>query len=205
MSRRRVADATRAAALAVTVVLALGVSACAADGDHGGDHQGGVTTGGPAASSSADHAEADVTFAASMVPHHLQAVEMADLVPDRTKDPEVRDLAERIRAAQQAEIERMTGWLAAWGATPMDQHGHEEGEDMDGMVSDDDLVELGALRDAAFDRRWLELMVEHHEGAVAMAQTVVREGRHAGTRALADEVIVAQQEEIAEMKALLGR
>ena len=199
------APTTRRAALAAAGVLVLGLAACGTDDGHGG-HMDGTTTGGSAPSADGDHVQADVVFNAMMVPHHLQAIEMADLVPDRTKDPEVRDLAERIRGAQQPEVDRMTGWLAAWGAAPMDQHGHGDHGDeggTSGMMSDEDLVELGALRDAAFDRRWLEMMVEHHEGAVTMAQTVIRTGRHTGTRALAEEIITAQQQEIAEMKALL--
>ncbi len=140
-----------------------------------------------------------------MVPHHLQAIEMADLVPTRTRNADVVGLASRIRSAQQPEVEAMTGWLASFGAAPPVDHGSMEGHGTAGMASADALRELATLRDAAFDRRWLTLMVEHHEGAVTMAQTVLRDGEHAGTRALAQAVVREQTAEIAEMSALLAR
>ena len=203
----RTTPTARAVALAAAAVLTLGLAACGADD---GSHMDGSMMGGSSASADAadDHNQADVMFSTMMVPHHLQAIEMADLVPDRTQDPEVRDLAQRIRGAQQPEVDTMTAWLGSWGARPMDGHGGMEGHDghsgMDGMMSEDEMVELGALRGAAFDRRWLEMMVEHHEGAVDMAQAVLRNGRHAGTRVLAGEIIESQQKEIDEMKGYLA-
>ena len=194
---------TRLVALAAAGLIAVGLSACGSDEGHGGHGSMTADSASPAASAT-DHDQADVLFSSMMVPHHLQAIEMADLVADRTKNPTVRGLAERIRGAQQPEVDRMTTWLAAWGAAPMEDHGAMDGHGMNGMMSADDLRELGTLRDAAFDRRWLEMMVEHHEGAVTMAQQVIRDGRHAGTRALAEEIITAQQEEIAEMKGILA-
>lgn len=153
-----------------------------------------------------DHTDADEMFSVMMVPHHLQALEMADLVPSRSTDPDVLALAQQIRAAQQGEIEQMTSWLGAWGASP--ELGHEEDHDghegSDGMVTADQLRELGALTGPAFDRRWLELMIRHHEGAVEMAEEVVGSGSHAPTRRLATEIIRAQQAEIARMRALIA-
>ena len=75
---------------------------------------------------------------------------------------------------------------------------------MGGMMTADQLRELGALEGESFDRRWLELMVEHHEGAVEMAEDVIAAGSHAPTRALAVAIIEAQQTEIAQMKAMLA-
>ena len=165
--------------------------------------------GSPAASSAPasadDHDQADVMFSMMMVPHHLQAIEMSDLVPSRSTDPELIALARQIKAAQQPEVDTMTTWLASWGAEPM--MGHEESAapaGMGGMMTADQLRELGALEGEAFDRRWLEMMVEHHEGAVEMAEDVIAAGRHAPTRALAVAIIEAQQTEIAQMKAMLA-
>ncbi|HET6966960.1 MAG TPA: DUF305 domain-containing protein, partial [Ornithinibacter sp.] len=109
-------------------VLVLGTGACAegADGSAPGPATTASTsTGSPStAPESGDHVDADVMFSVMMVPHHLQALEMADLVPTRSTDPEVLALAGQIRAAQQPEIEEMTSWLGAWGASP--EIGHEE-------------------------------------------------------------------------------
>ncbi len=142
-------------------------------------------------------------FSMMMVPHHEQALEMAALVPSRSDDPALRDLAQRIEQEQQPEIDRMRGWLDSWGAGSTSGMG-SMGHSMTGMMSDGDMAELASLKGAAFDRRWLTMMVEHHEGAIEMAQDVLRSGRHAGTRELAGAVIETQQREIDEMTAMLA-
>ena len=167
---------------------------------------GGTACASTEAPQGGDRVDADVMFSVMMVPHHLQALEMADLVPSRSTDPEVLALARQVRAAQQPEIEEMTSWLGAWGASP--EMGHEEDHDGhdggDATMTADEMRELGALTGPAFDRRWLELMVRHHEGAVEMAEEVIDAGSHAPTRRLATEIIEAQQAEIARMRGLLA-
>ncbi|WP_377644349.1 DUF305 domain-containing protein [Oryzobacter terrae] len=196
---------TRIVAAAAASTLALATSACSTDDGHRGGHGSMMGAATPSSSTAADHNQADLMFSMMMVPHHLQAIEMSDLVPDRTGSAGLRDLAERIRGAQQPEVDRMTGWLEEWGTAPMtgSMDGHAMGG-MGGMMSAEDLRDLAALRGAAFDLTWLEMMVEHHEGAVVMARDVLRQGRHAGTRELAEQIIVAQQAEIAEMRAMLA-
>lgn len=162
-------------------------------------------------SDSADHNDADETFASQMVPHHEQAVEMSDLVLDESRgaSAEVVDLAERIRAAQGPEIETMRGWLADWGVGVDDGHGgHGSGHDedhgaMDGMMSADQMAELESASGAELDRLWLTMMIEHHEGAVTMSETVLDEGRDPEVRRLAEAIIAAQEDEIREMQDLL--
>jgi uncharacterized protein (DUF305 family) len=146
-----------------------------------------------------DHNDADVAFARAMVPHHEQALEMAELVPSRSSDDRVRDLARRIEKAQDPEITRMNEWLRRWGA----QSSGHEGHDMTGMMSHEDMTELEGLSGAEFDRRWLDLMIRHHEGAVEMARTELEDGRDADARKLAQAIIDGQQREITEMKDLL--
>ena len=95
------------------------------------------------AASNAEFNDADLTFATDMIPHHQQAVEMAELAADRAKSPEVRQLAEDIEAAQGPEIETMTQWLRDWGQeTPsgsMDHGdmGHGDSQEMPGMMDED--------------------------------------------------------------------
>ena len=210
MATRRLPPRVALAAAASTLVL--GLAACS-DGDGHMGSDGSMMGGSPAAStapaSAGDHDQADVMFSMMMVPHHLQAIEMADLVPTRSSDPELLALARQIKAAQQPEVDTMTTWLASWGAEPMMGHegsapGGGMGGGMGGMMTADQLRELGALEGTAFDRRWLEMMVEHHEGAVEMAEDVITAGRHAPSRALAVAIIEAQQTEIAQMKAMLA-
>ncbi len=145
------------------------------------------------------HNDADVAFARAMVPHHEQALEMAELVPSRSSDDRVRGLAQRIEKAQDPEIARMNEWLQRWGAR---SSGHE-GHDMAGMMSHEDMTKLEGLSGTEFDRMWLDLMIRHHEGAVEMARTELEDGQDADAKKLAQAIIDGQQQEITEMKDLL--
>ncbi len=160
--------------------------------------------GGSDETEKADHNAADIAFAQAMVPHHHQALEMAELAERQQASPEVRDLADRIAAAQGPEIEQMSQWLEGWG-----EHAHEEGahgdDHMDGMMTSAQMEELSGATGAAFDRLFLTMMIEHHEGAVAMAREAQADGAHAGTIALAKRVEEAQLAEIDEMETLLGQ
>ena len=163
-----------------------------------------------------EHNDADIAFAAGMVPHHEQAVEMAETALDQAEDPEVVALAETISAAQEPEIRSMEAMLEAWGAEGDDMGGMDMGDDSDGgddgmamegmpgMMSSDEMDALAEAEGAEFDRLWLEMMVEHHEGAVEMATTEVEDGENPQARALAEEIVEAQEAEIAEMRELLG-
>jgi len=154
-----------------------------------------------ACGSPATHNSADVAFAQGMVPHHEQALEMSGLVASRTTNSHVIDLASRISGAQKPEIDRMNGWLKTWNAPVKAEshssHGHSESHGM---------VELGNLADLSgtdFDRQWLSLMIQHHRGAVDMAQKHLSAGTDPAARTLARDVISHQEKEIAEMESLL--
>ena len=163
--------------------------------------------------SAADFNEADVTFAKAMIPHHEQAVEMATIALDPAvgAGPEVVDLATRIQSGQQPEIDLMTAWLVGWGEEPHDMDDMDDMDDMadmegmEGMMSADDMAAMSVMSGPAFDARWVEMMILHHEGALAMAEGVKASGQNADVVLLADEIIAAQQAEMAEMRALLGQ
>ncbi|NMH97677.1 DUF305 domain-containing protein [Pseudonocardia acidicola] len=166
------------------------------------------------------HNQADVRFAGGMIVHHRQALQMTRLVPGRSADPQVADLARRIEAAQGPEISIMTGMLQRWGAEEAVHPDHEamnHGEmahggtggmdhgGMDGMMTADQMAQLDRSSGAAFDRLFLQLMTAHHEGAVRMAQAQVEQGSDAEAVALARAIIDAQQGEINEMQGMLAR
>lgn len=198
-------------------VLALLTSAAvlAGCGDDADDHSGEPSTpaSAPAASGSAtadvatgEYNQADIRFAQEMIPHHRQAVEMAALVPDRSDDPALIDLAARVQQAQDPEITAMTGWLEAWGAAVPEPGGHA-GMDhgaMPGMMTEDQMAQLESATGAEFDRMWLEMMIAHHEGAVRMARTELAEGEFGEARAMAQEIIDTQQAEIQQMRTMLA-
>ncbi len=146
--------------------------------------------------------EADVTFAQGMLPHHRQAVMMSELAADQAEDPEVLAIAEEIAAAQEPEIQTLTALLEAWAAeVPADDMSMEG---MTGMMSPEDMTALGSAEGAEFDEMFLQMMVEHHEGAVDMAETELEEGENPTALELARTIIAAQVSEIERMQGLLA-
>ncbi|MHC1559119.1 DUF305 domain-containing protein [Actinomycetospora sp. C-140] len=163
-------------------------------------------TAAPAASTPipTEHTAADVAFAQGMIPHHQQALAMVAPAAQRATAPEVRDLATRIGREQGPEIEQMNQMLAAWGAPPAPS-GSMAAMPMHGMMSDAQMQQLGAQSGPAFDRMFLQMMIEHHTGAVQMAQTEQAQGRNPRAVELAAAIVLAQQREIAEMQGMLAR
>ncbi|MGV8910900.1 MAG: DUF305 domain-containing protein [Propionicimonas sp.] len=152
------------------------------------------------------HNEADTTFAQMMVIHHEGAIEMAGLAEKEGSSSAVRSLAGRIRAAQGPEIDQMRGWLTAWGEPAPEDSGMagmgHEGMDMGGLDQQAAMDQLMKLNGEAFDKAFLTLMIQHHQGALTMATQEVDGGENADAIALATTIIAAQQKEIAEMQAL---
>ena len=166
-------------------------------------------TGTPAAGK---HNDADVMFAAGMIPHHAQAIEMSDVVLAKDGvDPAVRDLAEQIKAAQGPEIEQMRGWLAGWGqpVPPADTTtmGGMAGMDHSGMgstmMSEEDMAALEEADGKEASRLFLEQMIVHHQGAIAMARQQLAMGVNPDATKLARAIVSAQEKEIATMTELL--
>lgn len=166
-------------------------------------------------------AAADVAFAQLMIPHHEQAVAMADLALKQATTKPVKDLAVQIKAAQGPEIAKLQSWLTEWGAPlemqgaatssagghdmgAMDMSGHDMGGmDMSGMMSDDDMKTLAAAKGNDFDRMWLGMMIVHHEGAVEMAKQARTATENLDVQQLADAIITGQTAEIATMNKLV--
>ncbi|MGW1186033.1 DUF305 domain-containing protein [Streptomyces drozdowiczii] len=205
----------RTAALAAAGAAALVLAACGSDGDSGPGH--GSHASAPASSSTSPgrHNAADTAFAKGMIPHHRQAVDMAELAPGRAQSPKVKKLAEDIKAAQDPEIRTLSGWLTSWGqdvpaegSTAHSTHDMDDmgdGDGMGGMMTAGDMATLEHAKGRAFDRAFLRMMVEHHEGAVDMARTEQAGGTHAPARKMAGQIIASQSAEIEQMNQLLGR
>ncbi|MFG1953083.1 DUF305 domain-containing protein [Micromonospora sp. NPDC048830] len=212
--------ARRAALAGMGLTAALALAACGS-ADYSGHPSSGqgtpaatVSSGAPA-SEPATFNDADVMFAQMMVPHHQQAVEMAELAETRAADAEVKGLAAQIKGAQDPEIATLTGWLAAWGR-PLPAagsgHGHGHGaapsptaHDMPGMMSEADMTSLASATGTDFDRRFLTMMIAHHEGAISMAKDELAKGANADAKALAQRIATSQQAEIDAMNKILAR
>ena len=139
-------------------------------------------------------------FAQMMIPHHQQAVEMADLALRKKTSAAVAELAEQIRTAQGPEIDTMKQWLREWNA-PMAAGSH--GGHSDGMMTDTDMKQLSAAEGEAFDRMWLTMMIEHHDGAIAMARGVMQTTSNPAVKSMAQTIVSGQTKEIATMRGLL--
>jgi uncharacterized protein (DUF305 family) len=141
--------------------------------------------------------------------HHAQAVTMAQLLYDRTDDPDMRFLALDIMLTQQAQIGQMQGWLRVWGrpfvsAEPaMAWMGMPTAGLMPGMATADDLNRLRGLNGEEADVFFLQLMIPHHRGGVDMANAVLKSTRRPEVIALAQAIVNSQANEIAFMQALL--
>jgi uncharacterized protein (DUF305 family) len=153
--------------------------------------------------------DADISFAQLMIPHHQQAMQMADLALANASSSDVLQLAEQIKAAQDPEVQIMSGWLDSWDA-PMQMEGSDHGDmdmggiTMSGMMSDEDMQQLATAAGADFDSMWLQMMITHHQGAVSMAEQVRTASGNAEVKALADAVISGQTAEIEAMQDLLA-
>ena len=144
----------------------------------------------------------DQAFIDAMVPHHREAIEMAKAAQDRgLTQPDLQQIARDIIASQQREIDRMLEWREQWfgsrelgpvrpevlGAPESDlgmQHG--SADEISGAVD--------------VDMTFAQMMIPHHEGAIAMAQAAKERGQHEEVRELAEAIVAAQQREIEMME-----
>jgi uncharacterized protein (DUF305 family) len=203
---KRIAPVFAAALTALALAACNGATGSSAPAATTGPSAGATaaTTAGPSAGTSAEaHNQADVTFAQSMIPHHKEAVAMAQLAPSRANSPEVKTLATEIQGAQDPEITTMTGWLTSW-SQPTEMAGMDM-TSMPGMMSATEMADLGKLSGAEFDRQFLTMMTKHHQGAVQMATTELSQGQYPAAKSLAQSIIKSQTAEIARMKTLLAQ
>lgn len=157
----------------------------------------------------------DVGFSRDMATHHLQGVEMANLVADHSQDPAVRGLAFDIATTQTNQVGRMQGWLALWGYSPSggdamswmgrDMAGMEGGTAlMPGMATEEELANLRSLQGAPFDVEFLRLMIRHHQGGLEMARYATEHGETAVVRTLATSIADSQTAETDLMTGMLA-
>jgi uncharacterized protein (DUF305 family) len=163
----------------------------------------------------------DAGFSRDMSRHHMQGVEMANIARDRSTDGEIRQLAFDISSTQTNQVGRMQGWLTLWGLpltssevmTWMGQdamagmdHGSmadSDGAVMPGMATEAELAELRSLSGTAFDVRFLQLMIRHHQGGLEMAQYGAQHASEAVVRGLARSIAETQTAESTTMEEML--
>ncbi len=139
--------------------------------------------------------EFESMFLKEMIHHHESAVEMAKLATENTKRPELNKFGRGIIAAQQAEIDQMTGWLKKNGESAGSM------EQMPGMKKMmKEMEDLKKAKDADFDKKFLVMMSAHHQGAVAMSKLVAERTDRPDLKQLANKIIKDQTKEIEQMK-----
>jgi uncharacterized protein (DUF305 family) len=171
--------------------------------NHGGMNHGGMMSHnmdiGPA------NANYELRFIDSMVPHHQGALVMAQEVIQKSKRPELISFAKGIIVEQQKEITQMQQWRKQWypkaSATPIMWHAemnHEMSMTAEHKQSMMMSISLGNA-DVDFDRRFLDAMIPHHQGAVTMAKDAIQKSKRPGLKSLSQNIIKSQQSEIDRM------
>lgn len=155
---------------------------------------------------------ADTQFMQHMIVHHAQGLVMTELVTERTENEQLWLLAERIELSQNTEIGQMQRWLVNHGReVPKPdpshaQHGAGAHHSMPGMLTNEELAKLSQSRGSTFDRLFLELMIQHHEGALVMVGELFgSQGAAQNTEVfqIASEVDADQRAEISRMRVML--
>jgi uncharacterized protein (DUF305 family) len=151
----------------------------------------------------------EVGFARDMSLHHSQAVNLAQLLYDRTENSALRSIALDIMLTQQDQIGQMGGWLDIWGVPKvgiiLPMTWMDMGTDglMPGMATDDQIEALRASTGVDADRLFIQLMIPHHEGGIHMAEAILERTENVAVETLAQSILRSQQIEIDEMTLLL--
>jgi len=150
---------------------------------------------------------ADIKFMQGMIGHHAQAVEMVDLLMQNSNSNAMKNLALRIKVSQDDEMNMMRKYLADHGASVPGPHSHHEpGGFMPGMLTPEEMTQLGNAKGVEFDRLFLMGMIKHHGGAITMVEELFKTpgaAQEGGIFAFASDVDADQRMEIDRMGAML--
>jgi uncharacterized protein (DUF305 family) len=203
------------AVVALTLGALLMLTGCAGEsGDGGATGRGGVSasTTAEAAPTTPDKGapnSADIAFANDIIVHHGQSLQMASLAATMASNKQIKELAAQLTKEQNSQVKQMRKWLNEWdqplpssvAAAPASG---QVNSGLPGMMDAEDMQTLATAPGPAFDRRFLEMMIEHHDGAVQLAEEVIAEGGYLPVRELAESIRDTQMVEIEEMRVMLG-
>lgn len=150
----------------------------------------------------------DAHFIEQMIPHHEDAITMANMALLKAKTPEIKQLAQNIIDSQSKEIEQMKSWYKNWygrelptGAEVMNNHGMSSGAGMH-MGRMNDKTDIDNLENAQnFDKVFIEEMIPHHQMAVMMASMLKNGTQRPEMKQLADDIVFSQSKEIEQMRS----
>ena len=190
-----------AAVFAVVLVITSGFFAYALLNPNESNQMGSMNHGSSHSTMKGENlSQDDAMFLQMMIPHHQQAVILAELALTNSKNEQILKIAKQIKADQAGEIAQMKKWLSDDGL------GEDAGHSMSamaGMLSSDQLATLKNSKADAFDKLFLNNMIEHHKGALQMV-SMIENSKVADLRDFAATIAVAQQAEIDQMRKILG-
>ena len=184
----------------LTAVVAVVVSVVAGGCQHASAPAPGAST---SSAGMATGSPADVTFLEDMVIHHQQALELAALVPIHSSDPALVALATENATQQRTEMQGCQAQLLQW-EVPSSRSAPDHAAGIAGMADKATMDKLAGLHGPAFDTLWLQTMIAHHRGAIAMAQNEIEHGESPEAISIAQTLMPFQQSEINQMNRLLG-
>ena len=152
-------------------------------------------------SANSKYSGADIMFLQMMIPHHQQAIDISQLALKKSKDSELRALAEKIATDQAREIVEMKAWLK--DANASEDPGHSM-HGMGGMLNDNELSKLATSSGKNFDLLWLTGMIGHHDGAIHMS-SMITDAQNSEIKAFGEKVVADQSAQIEQMKRMLTR
>jgi uncharacterized protein (DUF305 family) len=140
-----------------------------------------------------------------MIAHHAQAIAMAQMAASHGANPQLLRFTLKIDLSQRSEISIMQQWLRERNQHVPDSTAHQHMA-MPGMLTAEQMKALDASRGAAFDKLFLELMIQHHEGAIKMVADLfaVNPSPEPDLFGLATDIDFDQRAEIEKMYEMLG-
>jgi uncharacterized protein (DUF305 family) len=197
--------------LAAALFVALTVAGCtrakdAVPADSAAAHQHAGMGAEPVIPAGASYTKADVHFMQGMIAHHAQAIEMSRMAVSHGASKQMLTFTLKIDLSQRAEIDRMQSWLRDHNQTVPDSNAHRTMM-MAGMLTPEQMKQLDAAKGPAFDKLFLELMILHHEGALAMVTDLFAApgaAQEPDVYSLAIDIQTDQTAEIEKMREMLG-
>jgi uncharacterized protein (DUF305 family) len=147
----------------------------------------------------------DQTFIRHMTTHHQQGIVLASIAAERADNPHLRALSKLMVASQKGENKVLSHWWASWFVESMQVCSSQERASMPGLLDAADIAKLRSIDIPSFDQLFVDLMTEHHKGAVAMADSQLRHGSDPRLRIMAHAIRHEQQGEIALMHGADGK
>ena len=193
----------RALITAASIVTAATLAAC---GSSGGTSNAGATSGGmsdmpgmnqSASTSAKSWNDADVAFAQMMIPDHQMVAKMAALAETKAGNAQLKTLATQMKAGQSQNVEKLTGWLKAWGKPTT---GDMAGMTMPGAMTDADMNKLKAKSGMEFDMMFAQMMINHHNGSMQMCRDEQANGLSTEAKAMADAMIKTQTAQVTSLQ-----